>query len=126
MQRSCFAFPQGTRSDPAGLPSSSALGLTQAKPTQLVIPTQEEFEVDLAGRFRLAVQRTLQIVLDDELERLVGAGPYQRSDQRVDVRNGGYDRRVVTTAGGGRGPGGSLPNRRCRHPAVGPVPAASS
>lgn len=71
----------------------------QPKPTQLVIPTQEEFEVDLAGRFRLAVQRTLQVVLDEELERLVGAGAYQRSDERVDVRNGAYDRRVVTTAG---------------------------
>jgi transposase-like protein len=64
-----------------------------------VIPTQEEFEVDLAGRFRLAVQRTLQVVLDEELELLVGAGPYQRCDERVDVRNGGYGRRVVTTAG---------------------------
>jgi len=64
-----------------------------------VIPTQEDFQVDLGARFRLAVQRTLQVVLDEELERLVGAGPYQRSDQRVDVRNGGYDRRVVTTTG---------------------------
>ncbi len=71
----------------------------QHEATQLVIPTQEEFELDLAARFRQAVQRTLQVVLDEELERLVGAGPYQRSDQRVDVRNGAYDRRVVTTAG---------------------------
>ncbi|MBK7197540.1 MAG: recombinase family protein [Myxococcales bacterium] len=29
----------------------------------------------------------------------LGAGPYERSDQRVDVRNGRYDRHVVTTAG---------------------------
>jgi putative transposase len=67
--------------------------------TQLVIPTQEDFQFDLGARLRLAVQRTLQVVLDEELARLVGAGPYQRSDQRVDVRNGAYDRRVVTTAG---------------------------
>ena len=40
-----------------------------------------------------------QVILDEELERLVGAGPYERSDQRVDVRNGRYDRHVVTTAG---------------------------
>lgn len=48
---------------------------------------------------RSAVQATIQTVLDEELERLVGAGPYERSDQRVDVRNGRYDRHVVTTAG---------------------------
>ena len=35
----------------------------------------------------------IQVILDEELERLVGAGPYERSDQRVDVRNGRYDRR---------------------------------
>jgi transposase-like protein len=64
-----------------------------------VLPTQEDFEHDLTARVRQAVQSTIQVVLDEELERLVGAGPYQRSDQRVDVRNGGYDRRVVTTTG---------------------------
>jgi len=65
----------------------------------LVLPTQEDFLVDLDTRIRGAVQATIQLVLDEELERLVGAGPYERSDQRVDVRNGGYERRVVTTAG---------------------------
>lgn len=64
-----------------------------------VIPTQEDFQLDLAERVRGAVQATIQVIVDEELERLVGAGPYERSDQRVDVRNGRYDRRVVTTAG---------------------------
>jgi transposase-like protein len=64
-----------------------------------VIPTQEDFQFDLTARVRSAVQATIQVVLDEELERLVGAGPYERSDQRVDVRNGRYERRVVTTAG---------------------------
>lgn len=64
-----------------------------------MIPTQEDFQFDLAERVRGAVQATIQVILDEELERLVGAGPYERSDQRVDVRNGRYDRRVVTTAG---------------------------
>ena len=65
----------------------------------LVIPTQEDFQFDLTERCRGAVRATIQVVLDEELERLVGAGPYERSDQRVDVRNGRYPRRVVTTAG---------------------------
>jgi len=63
------------------------------------MPTQEEFQFDLAARVREAVQTTIQVVLDEELERLTGAGHYQRSDERVDVRNGGYPRRLVTTSG---------------------------
>ncbi|MBL9017990.1 MAG: transposase, partial [Myxococcales bacterium] len=47
---------------------------------------------DLAERVRGAVQATIQVILDEELARLVGAGPYERSDQRVDVRNGRYER----------------------------------
>ena len=68
-------------------------------PIDLVLPTQEDFLVDLDARIRGAVQATIQLVLDEELERLVGAGPYERSDQRVDVRNGGYQRGIVTTSG---------------------------
>lgn len=64
-----------------------------------VVPTQEDFQFDLAERVRGAVQAAIQVIVDEELERLVGAGPYERSDQRIDVRNGRYDRRVVTTAG---------------------------
>ena len=64
-----------------------------------MIPTQEDFQHDLQARVRSAVQATIQVVLEEELERLVGAGPYERSDQRVDVRNGSYPRRIVTTAG---------------------------
>lgn len=64
-----------------------------------VIPTQEHFLLDLDARVRSAVQATIQVVLEEELERLVGAGPYERNDQRVDVRNGHYPRRIVTTSG---------------------------
>lgn len=64
-----------------------------------VIPTQEDFQRDIEERVRSAVHATIQAVLEEELERLVGAGPYERSDQRVDVRNGHYPRRIVTTAG---------------------------
>ncbi len=38
-----------------------------------MIPTQEDFLVDLDARVRSAVQATIQLVLDEELERLVGA-----------------------------------------------------
>ena len=71
----------------------------RAEATDLMLPTQVDFESDLAARCRGAVRATIQVVLDEELERLVGAARYQHSDQRVDVRNGSYQRRVVTTAG---------------------------
>lgn len=64
-----------------------------------MIPTQEDFHFDLEARVRGAVHATIQAVLEEELERLVGAGPYERSDQRVDVRNGHYARHIVTTSG---------------------------
>lgn len=64
-----------------------------------MIPTQEDFQLDIETRVRSAVQATIQVVLDEELERLVGAGPYERHDDRVDHRNGHYPRRIVTTAG---------------------------
>ena len=33
------------------------------------------------------MRATIQVVLDEELERLIGAGPYERSAERVDMRN---------------------------------------
>jgi putative transposase len=64
-----------------------------------MVPTQADFERDLTARCREAVRATIQVVVDEELERLVGAGPYERNGQRVDVRNGAYPRRVLTTSG---------------------------
>ena len=63
------------------------------------MPTQEDFQRDLSDRCREAVRATIQVVLDEELERLIGAGPYERSAERVDMRNGHYPRHVVTTSG---------------------------
>jgi putative transposase len=63
------------------------------------MPTQEDFQRDLSDRCRDVVRATIQVVLDEELERLIGAGPYERSAERVDMRNGQYPRRILTTAG---------------------------
>lgn len=71
----------------------------QADATDLMVPTQADFEHDLTERCREAVRATIQVVVDEELERLVGASAYERNDQRVDVRNGTYPRRVLTTSG---------------------------
>ena len=47
-----------------------------------MIPTQEDFHFDLGSPVRGAVHATIQAVLEEELERLVRAGPDERSDQR--------------------------------------------
>ena len=65
----------------------------------LEMPTQEDFQRDLSDRCREVVRATIQVVLDEELERIIGAGPYERSAERIDMRNGQYPRRVVTTSG---------------------------
>ena len=72
---------------------------THAEFIDLEMPTQEDFQRDLSDRCREAVRATIQVVLDEELERLIGAGPYERSAERIDMRNGQYPRRVVTTSG---------------------------
>jgi integrase len=70
------------------------------------------------------VRATIQAVVDEELERLVGAGPYERHDERVDVRNGTYPRRVLTTlarsSSGSDAPATAarLPHRSAGTPAV--------
>ena len=53
----------------------------------------------------------IQVVLDEELESLIRAAPYEHSD----VRNGHYGRRIVTTSGEadvrvGRSRGGGAAN----------------
>lgn len=67
--------------------------------TDLMLPTQEDFHSDLDARCREAVRFAIQVALDDELELLVGAGPYERNGRRRDVRNGTYPRRIVTGLG---------------------------
>ena len=71
----------------------------RSEATDLVLPTQEDFHFDLEARCREAVRFAIQVALDDELEHLVGAGPYERNGRRRDVRNGTYPRRIVTGLG---------------------------
>lgn len=68
-------------------------------PIELMIPTQEHVISDLRGRCREAVRVAIQVALDEELDALVGAGAYERSPERVDMRNGSYARRVLTSHG---------------------------
>ena len=62
-------------------------------------PSQTEFQELLQAKLREAVRYTLITVLEAEVEALIGAAPYQRSDQRRDHRNGHYQRDLVTGVG---------------------------
>ena len=48
---------------------------------------------------RSTVEQTLNQLLDEEADRIAGAGKYQRSPDRQDTRSGSYRRKLQTKAG---------------------------
>jgi transposase-like protein len=60
---------------------------------------QEEIRQDLGAMLRGAIRAGLELVLAEELERLVGADWYGRVAGRRDRRNGAYVRRLLTSLG---------------------------
>ena len=64
------------------------------------VPTQVVVKTDLQALFRGAVRVALEVVLEEEIREMIGAGRYQRLGDRRDHRNGTYLRRLVTTVGG--------------------------
>ena len=45
------------------------------------------------------IEETINAMLDEEADRLVGAGPYERTDERAAYRTGHYERSFTTTSG---------------------------
>jgi len=60
---------------------------------------QDDFQSMLREQMRLAVRYTLITILNEEVDAFVGAGRYERSDQRRDRRNGTYPRSLGTSVG---------------------------
>jgi transposase-like protein len=61
--------------------------------------SQTDFQELLQAKLREAVRYTLIAVLEAEVEALIGAAPYQRTNQRRDYRNGHYERDLITGMG---------------------------
>lgn len=61
--------------------------------------TREQTQTDLGTLFRGAVKAALELVLEEELRNIVGAGRYARSASRVDSRNGSFMRGLLTSLG---------------------------
>lgn len=64
----------------------------------LVIDT-EKVRGHLDEVVRSTVEQTLNQLLDEEADRVAGAGKYERSADRKDTRSGSYQRRLQTKAG---------------------------
>jgi len=71
----------------------------QADADPLVGLTEQVKHVDLGTLFRGAVKAALELVLEEELREIVGAGRYARSATRVDSRNGSFMRGLLTSLG---------------------------
>ena len=54
---------------------------------------------DVDDRVRLATQNLYQALIDAEAHAVIGAGPWERTEDRVAVRNGTRPRILTTTAG---------------------------
>ena len=48
---------------------------------------------------RKTIKETINAMLDKEANQLVGAGPYERTDDRAAYRAGHYERGFTTTSG---------------------------
>jgi putative transposase len=73
--------------------------MTPSKDDTQEIEFCQEFQTMLHEQMRLAVRYTLIAVLEEEVEAFIGAGRYERSDQRRDQRNGTYARNLGTSVG---------------------------
>lgn len=48
---------------------------------------------------RKTIEETINAMLDEEADQLVGAGPYERTDERAAYHAGHYERGFTTTPG---------------------------
>jgi putative transposase len=62
-------------------------------------PTAADVRVDLRSILQGAVRMALEVVMEEEIREMVGAGKWARAGRR-DSRNGSYLRRLVTSVGG--------------------------
>ena len=66
---------------------------------EALVGSQEVFEQFVQERLRQAVRTALIGVLEEEVTAFIGAWPYERTNQRLDQRNGHYTRKLETTMG---------------------------
>ena len=60
---------------------------------------EEAVKSELRELVRKTIEETINAMLDEEADRLVGAGPYERTGKRAAYRAGHYERGFTTTSG---------------------------
>lgn len=60
---------------------------------------QQAVKDELRELVRKTIEETINAMLDEEADQLVGAGPYERTDERAAYRAGHYERGFTTTSG---------------------------
>jgi len=68
-------------------------------PVKIVEINEKKIQGHLDEMVRSTVEETLNSMLEQEAEQLVGAGKYERTEARQDTRAGHYDRQLDTQAG---------------------------
>ena len=77
---------------------SVRVGTAEGLKAAVMIDT-EKVRGHLDEAVRGTVEQTLNQLLDEEADRLAGAGQYERSTERKDTRAGSYQRKLQTKAG---------------------------
>lgn len=60
---------------------------------------QQAVKEELRELVRKTIEETINAMLDEEADQLVGAGPYERTDERAAYRAGHYERGFTTMSG---------------------------
>ena len=66
---------------------------------QIVSVDQEAIKSELRKLVKTTVEQTINALLDEEADQLVGAERYERTAKRDAYRSGHYGRKLVTTSG---------------------------
>lgn len=82
-----------------GSASDNRSDSTQEAIAQAITVDAEKVKSHLDEVVRSTVEQTLNTLLDEEADRVAGAGRYERSPDRQDTRAGSYQRKLQTKAG---------------------------
>lgn len=72
---------------------------TQPGENKIVNINEAALEKRIDEKIREGIETTLNTLLDEQADRIAGAGRYERSEERRDTRAGHYERKLHTRAG---------------------------
>ncbi len=79
--------------------TNSGQGKSDGKSGNIISIDENQISDRLGEMVRGTVEETLNAMLDAEAEAQIGAGRYERNDERLDTRAGHYERKLDTKAG---------------------------